>query len=343
MKAKRIDGQAVNGKRSILAEVLPLATPYAVTFFPIYACNFKCNYCIHSLEEKNRPLITDCIFMDFELYKKCINDMKKFPKKLKVLHFIGYGEPLLHKNIDEMIAYAVKENVAESVDIVTNGALLSRSLSQKLVEAGLSTLRISIQGTTAKNYKERSNVDINFDDFRENLQYFYENRKNTRVHIKIIDVGLDVSEKQTFLQLFGDICDTIAIEHLSPNANEIDYNNVKMNDESLAAADFSINTYGNKVVDTLICPQPFYSMQINPDGRCVPCCSSDIPLFIGDAKEESIVKIWSGLKFNEFRKMQLKKQKNINSACATCSLYKYSMFEEEILDLDAEKLCRFFE
>ncbi len=47
MGARRIDGQAVNGRRRRLAEVIPLDTPYAIAMFPIYACNFKCSYCIH--------------------------------------------------------------------------------------------------------------------------------------------------------------------------------------------------------------------------------------------------------------------------------------------------------
>ena len=47
MGARRIDGQAVNRRRRRLAEVIPLDTPYAIAMFPIYACNFKCSYCIH--------------------------------------------------------------------------------------------------------------------------------------------------------------------------------------------------------------------------------------------------------------------------------------------------------
>lgn len=47
MGARRTDGQAVNENRRRLVEVIPLDTPYAITVFPIYACNFKCSYCIH--------------------------------------------------------------------------------------------------------------------------------------------------------------------------------------------------------------------------------------------------------------------------------------------------------
>lgn len=44
MKAKDISGQAPGGKRTLLAEVLPLDTPFVVQVFPVFACNFKCNF-----------------------------------------------------------------------------------------------------------------------------------------------------------------------------------------------------------------------------------------------------------------------------------------------------------
>lgn len=35
--------------RSILADVIPLQTPYVVTIYLGDVCNFKCKYCEHSL------------------------------------------------------------------------------------------------------------------------------------------------------------------------------------------------------------------------------------------------------------------------------------------------------
>jgi len=75
--------------------------------------------------------ITDKTAMDFNLYKKCIDGLSKFPNKVKMIRFAGTGEPLLHKDIAKMVEYAVKMNVAEAVDIVTNGLLLEPDLSDK--------------------------------------------------------------------------------------------------------------------------------------------------------------------------------------------------------------------
>lgn len=78
MGARRIDGQAVNGVRKRLADVIPLTAPYAITVFPIYACNFKCSYCIHSIPVKERSKVVDQKMMDLGLYKKIIDDLEDF-------------------------------------------------------------------------------------------------------------------------------------------------------------------------------------------------------------------------------------------------------------------------
>jgi len=93
MKAKDISSQAPGGKRTKLADVIPLDTPFVVQIFPVYACNFKCCYCIFSIDKSKRGFISDKIVMDFDLYKKCIDEIALFPNKVKVLRFVGIGEP----------------------------------------------------------------------------------------------------------------------------------------------------------------------------------------------------------------------------------------------------------
>ena len=53
VKAKDISGQAPGGKRTALADVLPLHTPFVIQIFPVYACNFACKYCIFSVRRRS--------------------------------------------------------------------------------------------------------------------------------------------------------------------------------------------------------------------------------------------------------------------------------------------------
>ena len=225
MKAQDITGQAPGGKRTKLAEVLPLRTPFMIEIYPMYACNFRCKYCMMSLDRKKRPFISDKIVMDFDFYKKCIDDITAFPDKLKMLRFAGIGEPLLHKNIVGMVEYAASKNIADKIEIITNASLLTPKMSDLLISVGLSRLIVSLQGTTKEKYKEVSGIDIDFENFIENLRYFFENKgKNSQLYIKIVDEALDNKEdKERFYKLFGDICDTIGIEYVVPIQPGIEY------------------------------------------------------------------------------------------------------------------------
>lgn len=323
MNAELISGQTVGGKRTKLAEAIPLDTPFLVQFFPAYACNFKCKYCIHSLSKEDRGFISDKVIMDFDLYKKSIDDLVQFPQKIKMIRYAATGEPLIHLQIAEMVKYAKEKAVADSLDIVTNASLLTEDLSDNLINAGLDWLRISIQGLSSNKYKDVSSADIDFDKLTENIMYFYKNRKQCKVYIKIIDYALEENDKEKFYEIFGSICDKIAIEHLNPAVPDIDYT-------KLSNTPLTITQNGNAVQNAQICPQPFYMLQINPDGNIVPCCSMQTAFVCGNVGEKSVFDVWNGQRLKKFQLAMLKKQKN--DVCLKCEAYKYGMFEEDVLD-----------
>lgn len=329
MKAEKISGKSVSGQRTILAEALPLDTPFLVQMFPVYACNFSCNYCIHSLPSDKRGFVASKGLMDFEFYKKCIDDLKEFPQKVKMLRFAATGEPLLHPRIAEMIEYAKKKDIARTIDIVTNASPLTKELSDDLIAAGLDWLRVSVQGTSSEKYQELCGVRVDFDKFIEGISYFYTHRKNTRVYVKIIDAALDDDEEDKFYDIFGSISDKIAIEHLTPAVADIDYS--KLSDKPL-----QVSQNGNAVQIADICPQPFYMMQINPDYNVVPCCSMRTAAVCGNAKEESLLEIWNGKVMRAFRVKLLEHKKNL--ICQECEAYRFGMFEEDVLDGNEERL-----
>lgn len=338
MKAKDISGQAPGGNRQRLSEVLPLDTPYVVQIFPVYACNFKCNYCIFPLDKEKRGFISDEIFMDFDLYKKCIDDMALFPGKVKVLRFVGIGEPLLHKNIIDMAAYATQKDVAETVEMLTNASLLTPEMSDELIRAGLSRVVVSLQGTTQARYKDVCGKEIDFEGFIENLRYFFNKKGKAHMYIKIIDCALDgKADEQRFYDLFGDICDTMAVEHAVPIHSGVDYEKV-LKDKGMAVTQF-----GLPVSDAHICPQPFFTMQINPDGKVVPCYSFEYPRIVGDCNQQSVNEIWAGKKFQQFRRSMLEGNKNVCEVCENCNIFKYRLFPEDVLNDNAEGLKKYYD
>lgn len=333
MKARLIDNQTPMGSRSRLADELPLATPYLFQVFPVYACNFKCNYCVLSLPKAQRGYISDSKFLEMDIYRKCIDELTRFPGKLRMLRFAGTGEPLLHPGIADMIAYAAQADVAGSIDIVTNGALLTPELAQRLVDAGTTRIRVSIQGITREQYKKTTGTYSDLETIIDNLDHLYRIRGKTELYVKIIDSALtSETDADEFYQMFGDIADVIAIEHLLPASPLIDYSRIS------GAATMRKTQNGASISAAEVCPQPFYMLQLNPDGMIVPCCGMESPMLAGNAATEELREIWNGNQINHFRLQHLQGQRNDNRVCASCQQFRHAMFPEDVLDEDSHRL-----
>lgn len=174
-------------KRNNLHLSLPLDTPYVIGVYMGDFCNFSCVYCAQSLpneHEERKHLIRK--YFSYEDFTKVIDQLLCFPKKIKTLVLTSVGEPTLNRYLPEMIEYAYKKDIAECIQLVTNGSLLTRDLSKKIIDAGLSKIVISIQGVTEEKYKRVCNYNINMEKFIENLTFLYTYSRNTGGGVKFI-------------------------------------------------------------------------------------------------------------------------------------------------------------
>ncbi len=319
-------------KRTELYKQLPLDVPFSVHIFPSYYCNFKCNYCLHFLSDEQlgkKNFIKQ--FMNFDLYKKAIDDIALFPKKIKALIFAGHGEPLLHQDIANMIAYAKEKNIAERVEIVTNGSLLTKELADALINAGLDRLRISIQGVDGAHYKKIIGKKFDFNKLVEQIEYFYKNKKHTEVYCKIIDIAMESKEEEmVFKQIFLPISDEAAIEYAIPFVQEIDNAELK---ES-----FDCSKQGNQAVCAKVCSMPFYMLVVTPNGDVVPCCSTDIPLIYGNITEKSLPELWHSAIVKGFCRVQLLGNREKHPVCSACSVPQFGLQQGDYLDTQAKEL-----
>jgi GTP 3',8-cyclase len=321
--------------RSQLYEKLPLDTPYSLHVFPTYYCNFRCSYCLQSMSEKELSgLSFRKQVMSFETYKTAIDGLKAFRGKLKALIFAGHGEPLLNKDIDQMVRYAREKGIAERVEIVTNSALLTPELSDRLIEAGLDRLRISIQGINAGKYREICGVEIDYKKLIDNIAYFYEQKRQTDVYVKIIDIALDNQEqKDTFNALFSGISDVADIEYAIPFVPGLDLTGFN--------TDLSKCKQGHKHVSA-VCSMPFYMLVLAPNGDVLPCCNTEVPITYGNVQSHKLVDMWNCGERKKFLSMQLTDRK-LNCVCSRCSVPAYGLQEGDYLDDYADELKQLYE
>jgi radical SAM protein with 4Fe4S-binding SPASM domain len=268
--------------------------------------------------------------MDFELYKKIIDDICEFEKPIKVLRLYKDGEPLLNPKFSEMIKYAKEKKCAERIDTTTNASLLTSEKSLAMIEAGIDRINISIEGVDNGQYLEFSRYKIDFDALVKNIAFLYKNKKNCEIIIKINGDSISEKDKEKFYEIFGDIADGVYIEHIMSCWPNYELDGVEINQE------FGI--YGQEIKEVMVCPYVFYSFSINSDGSASTCFLDWAhKLIIGDANKESVKEIWNGKKLSEYQKMFLEKKRKGHPVCKDCGQMSHGMpddvdaFSDELL------------
>jgi len=317
MKAKikpRIDLK----NRTKLETVIPLKVPFIIFVDPSDLCNFRCKFCPTGNIELMKKVGRSLKVMDFELYKKIIDDICEFEKPIKVLRLYKDGEPLLNPRFAEMVKYAKEKKCAERIDTTTNASLLNPKMNLEIIEAGLDRINISIEGVNEKQYSDFSNYKIDFDKLVANIRHFYEHRKNCEMIIKICGDTISEDDKKKFYEIFGDIADGVYIEHIMSCWPEFELNGVKVNQK------FGI--YGQKIKEVQVCPYVFYSFSINSDGSASACFLDwSRKLIIGDVNKESVKDIWNGEKLLSYQRMFLMKKRKEHPICGNCGQMSHGL------------------
>jgi MoaA/NifB/PqqE/SkfB family radical SAM enzyme len=112
---------------------------------PTSSCNLDCRTCMRNVWDENPG------YMDFEVYLKIIQDLNRFDPK-PMIFLGGYGEPLSHPNILDMIETAKNQGFA--VELITNGTLLKPAVSAKLVSFHVDRIWVSLDGSTRESYAD---------------------------------------------------------------------------------------------------------------------------------------------------------------------------------------------
>lgn len=321
--------------RTRLEDVIPLPAPMILFVDPASACNFECTFC--PTGDKNLIKETGRFVgrMDFDLYRKVINDLDAFDRPVKVLRLYKDGEPFLNKNLARMVEYAKSSGRVGYIDTTTNGALLEPERVGPVLEAGLDRINISVDGLSRDQYIRFTKFDFDFDAFVENVKWLYANKGNCEIAIKIPGELISESQRQEFYDIFGNHCDRISIENFAPCWPEFDV-------ESRTGVRITQGIYNQPVTETETCPYIFYSMSVNADGL-VSSCFLDWgrKLIVGDARTVSLKEIWNSDAFDRLRLLHLEGRRGDHPVCSQCGQLSHCLPDN--IDPYRQELLRKFE
>lgn len=298
--------------RTRLEKVIPLATPFVLFVDPSSICNFRCKFCPNGDQELIRSAGRWQGNMDFDLYKKVIDDLNEFDRPVKVLRLYKEGEPFLNPRFGDMIRYAKESGCVESIDTTTNGSLLTPERIKPALEAGLDRINISVDGLSDEQFLEFTRTKVNFQKFVENIKRLYEMKGSCEICIKIAGDFLSDNDKDLFYSTFGNYADRIFIENIAPCWPEFDI-------QEKLDIKITKGIYDQPISEVMTCPYIFYSMAVNSDGT-VSLCFLDWArkLQIGNAKEKSLKRIWDGELIQHHRLEHLRGKRKENPVCGAC-------------------------
>lgn len=333
MKAKVEDHYSKS--RQPLHSIVPLEVPLSFNIEPATFCNLKCNFCIYSCP-REEILKGGHFFkyMNNETFELIFQQLCEFKKPIKCVAFIGTGEPLLHRKLPEMIARIKKAGIAERILIVTNGTLLKRELTLQLLEAGVDTIKISVNGLNAEDYLHNCGVKINYESFLQELSFLYEHKGACEVFIKTLTSVLGERDEQEFYDLFGNVCDKICVERTMPYFSQINYDTIISNEKN------PTSRYASVLSRVKVCAAPFMRMGVRVDGNVTLCgCRVGISTENMDIRKTSLYNIWNGVEHRQVLLNVLQgKFEGITKDCIQCTTRNEFSFEEDNLDMYVDEV-----
>lgn len=303
-------------KKATKAKQLAVAPPlpYAISIEPTTSCNLRCPECPSGLRAFSRPTGQ----LNVELFERIIEDVNTH-----IMYLIIYfqGEPYLNPSFFDFIRIASSHRIYTATS--TNAHYLDDKNAEKTVRSGLSRLIISIDGTTQETY-ESYRVGGRLEKVLEgaaNIRKWKKKLKSKTPYtifqfLVVKPNEHEIEEVKTLAKKYG--IDQVAFKTAQiydyKNGNPLIPSIEKFSRYRKVGKKYELK---NELLDR--CWKMWHSAVVTWDGKVVPCCfDKDGKYVMGDLSKEKFADIWSGEKYQDFRRRLLSSRKDID-ICANCT------------------------
>ena len=310
-----------------------------ITDFPLFLhvelnqkCNYECPHCIiGNIDDVEKFYPKENGNIDFEAFKKIVDEGAEH--NCPSISPQGDNEPLLIKNFEDYLYYAHKKNF---IDIMfnTNGSPLTEERAQKILDSGVTRLRISLDAYTDEVYKKVRVGAIDLEKVKRNIFKFLDLRDKGNYKLPIVGVSFckiktNEHEAKQFEDYWRDKVDFFSSQtYVPPTLTNVKYFDFYTEDQFLKQSKKKFN-----------CNQPYQRVVIR-NNKIYPCCvtlalpndRSKDNLIIGDLTNSTIYEAWNGKKMTELRDIHKNGDFRKNEICAGCvnSIYPTKKYLNEI-------------
>lgn len=289
--------------------------PISVSIEPTTSCNLRCPECPSGLRSFTRA--TGMLQSDF--FRRTIDQLHR---ELFYLVFYFQGEPYLHPQFLEMVAYASKKKIYTATS--TNAHYLTEEHARRTVQSGLDRLIISIDGTTQEVYQQYrvgGQLQKVLDGAARVVKWKKELKSKTPF---VVFQFLVVRPNEHQIEEAKQLAATIGVDDIWFKTAQV-YDYASDPHQLIPTIDAysryrpTANGYEFKGRQANHCWRLWHDPVITWDGWVVPCCfDKDAKHRLGDLQQESFAAIWKSPAYRDFRARLLRGRKEID-ICANCS------------------------
>lgn len=286
--------------------------PLALSVEPTSICNLRCPECPTGTRALTRPAGN----MTLEKYQAIIDQL---PKELMYLNLYVQGEPTMHPGFATMVKLAVQKKLYTSTS--TNGHFIDAPSARQIVEAGLTRIIFSVDGTTQESYSRyRKGGDLA--RVISSIKHMTQAKSDLKKKYPLIVIQFLVFEHNEH--------EFDAIKKLANelNADKLELKTAQFNNYTNTSVSPPKNTkfsrYENKhqlkLKGKMInkCWRQWHSAVITWDGQMAPCCyDKDADNLLGTLSKSSFGKIWKSKENKHFKELIFKNKSSI-SICHNC-------------------------
>jgi sulfatase maturation enzyme AslB (radical SAM superfamily) len=288
----------------------------------IYGCNAACVMC--ALKD---PHTRRAGPMAETLFRKVVDEMAPYAHAVEKVDLFGLGEPLLDKRLFDRIRY-VHERGFRNLAISTNAQVLDGDRRAGLLESGIETVIVSVDGTS-KDVYEAIRVGLAFDRVEENTRAVIRLRDEggyrTRFVLRFIRQARNRHQWEDFKARWRPA--------LSPDKGDLliayDVNTMGGSFTSRAAL---IGARFDEEIERMPCHMVFDRLIVLSDGS-VPLCCEDVPgatHSFGNAAETPPIEIFNNEAFRAVRRVHAAGRKREMAMCRDCTML-YSEHDAEVI------------
>ncbi len=289
-------------------------------------CNHKCVFCPFHGELANKRIKP--AIMEEEFAKAILKQASDLGIGQKEVGFYIAGEAFLYKGLTGIIKYA-KELGFSYTFITTNGALATPDRMEAILDAGLDSIRFSVNGGNKTVYEEIHKRD-DFDKVLENIKYLYKRRAERGDSIAISLSSVVTKNNKEFVGELKDtfskyVDDIMFIPIILDNLRDLE----QIKDEWQLVEDVDTIDY------SYVCSMLFDTMYINAFGKVVPCCDAyhaDVEFY--DLKKNlDLLSAWNSEGYKRYRDIFVSGSSDKGTICEKCILRREGVGRLAVDDL----------